>query len=32
MPPSGKERAADWRGLETERQLHISFEDMERYS
>ncbi|KAB1210870.1 NO-associated protein 1, chloroplastic/mitochondrial [Morella rubra] len=30
VPPSGKERAADWGGLETERQLHISFEDMER--
>ncbi|KAG6716660.1 hypothetical protein I3842_04G059900 [Carya illinoinensis] len=30
VPPTGKERADDWRGLETERQLHLSFEEVER--
>ncbi|KAK4570900.1 hypothetical protein RGQ29_029672 [Quercus rubra] len=29
-PPTGKERADDWRGLESERQLHIPYEDVER--
>ncbi|XP_062153755.1 NO-associated protein 1, chloroplastic/mitochondrial isoform X3 [Alnus glutinosa] len=30
VPPTRKERADDWRGLEIERQLHISFKDVER--
>ncbi|XP_034203136.1 NO-associated protein 1, chloroplastic/mitochondrial isoform X5 [Prunus dulcis] len=29
-PPTGKQRADEWRGLETERQLQIKFEDVER--
>ncbi|XP_038683754.1 NO-associated protein 1, chloroplastic/mitochondrial [Tripterygium wilfordii] len=29
-PPSGKQRADDWRGLETMRQLQINFEDATR--
>ncbi|GMY07813.1 NO-associated protein 1, chloroplastic/mitochondrial-like isoform X1 [Fagus crenata] len=29
-PPTGKERADDWRGLETERQLRIPYEGVER--
>ncbi|XP_030934143.1 NO-associated protein 1, chloroplastic/mitochondrial-like isoform X3 [Quercus lobata] len=29
-PPTGKERADNWRGLESERQLHIPYEDVER--
>ncbi|XP_059450306.1 NO-associated protein 1, chloroplastic/mitochondrial isoform X1 [Corylus avellana] len=30
VPPTRKEGADDWRGLEIERQLHISFKDVER--
>ncbi|KAJ8429836.1 hypothetical protein Cgig2_000164 [Carnegiea gigantea] len=29
-PPSGKERADSWRGLETERQLRLRLDDIER--
>ncbi|KAL6321513.1 hypothetical protein AAG906_019693 [Vitis piasezkii] len=29
-PPTGKQRAEDWLGLETERQLQIKFEDSDR--
>lgn len=29
-PPTGKEKAEDWMGLETKRQLQIKFEDIER--
>ncbi|KAH0979110.1 hypothetical protein GBA52_006287 [Prunus armeniaca] len=29
-PPTGKQRADEWRGLETERQLQIKIEDVER--
>ncbi|KAK7832332.1 no-associated protein 1 [Quercus suber] len=29
-PPTRKERVDDWRGLETERQLRIPYEDVER--
>ncbi|KAK8975400.1 hypothetical protein V6N11_057494 [Hibiscus sabdariffa] len=29
-PPTGKDRAAEWRGLETVQQLQINFEDAER--
>ncbi|KAM1141873.1 hypothetical protein ACFX2I_041789 [Malus domestica] len=29
-PPTGKQRADEWRGLETERQLQIKVEDVER--
>ncbi|XP_075647691.1 NO-associated protein 1, chloroplastic/mitochondrial [Castanea sativa] len=29
-PPTGKQRADDWRGLETERQLRIPYEDVKR--
>ncbi|CAK9135145.1 unnamed protein product [Ilex paraguariensis] len=29
-PPTGKQRAGDWMGLETERQLQIKYEDAER--
>lgn len=31
-PPTGKDRACDWKGLETERQLLIKFEDIDRYA
>ncbi|KAL6321864.1 hypothetical protein AAG906_035568 [Vitis piasezkii] len=30
-PPTGKQRAEDWLGLETERQLQIKFEDSDSY-
>ena len=30
-PPTGKQRADEWRGLEIVRQLQIKFEDAERY-
>lgn len=29
-PPTGKDRAGEWRGLETVQQLQINFEDAER--
>ncbi|XP_059304982.1 putative nitric oxide synthase [Lycium ferocissimum] len=29
-PPTGKEKAEDWMGLETKRQLQIKYEDIER--
>ncbi|KAF9685667.1 hypothetical protein SADUNF_Sadunf03G0078200 [Salix dunnii] len=29
-PPTGKERAGDWRGLELEQRLQIKFKDVER--
>ncbi|XP_052306076.1 NO-associated protein 1, chloroplastic/mitochondrial isoform X2 [Populus trichocarpa] len=29
-PPTGKERAQDWRGLELEQQLQVKFEEVER--
>ncbi|BFG25283.1 hypothetical protein CerSpe_115570 [Prunus speciosa] len=29
-PPTGKQRADEWRGIETERQLQIKIEDVER--
>lgn len=29
-PPTGKDRACDWKGLEIERQLLIKFEDIDR--
>lgn len=29
-PPTGKEKADDWQGLETVRQLQIKFENVER--
>lgn len=31
-PPTGKERADGWKGLEIERLLQIKFEDVERYN
>lgn len=30
IPPSGKEKAENWRGLDSERKLQIKFEDTER--
>lgn len=29
-PPTGKQRADEWRGLEIVRELQIKFEDVER--
>ena len=29
-PPTGKQRADEWRGLESERQLQIKVEDVQR--
>lgn len=29
-PPTGKEKADGWMGLETKRQLQIKYEDIER--
>lgn len=31
-PPSGKQKAEGWKGLDTERLLQIKFEDKERYN
>jgi len=31
-PPSGREKAENWRGLDSERKLQIQFEDAERYN
>ena len=29
-PPTGKERADEWRGLDSQRQLQIKVEDVQR--
>jgi hypothetical protein len=32
IPPSGREKAENWRGLDAEHKLQIKFEDAERYN
>jgi nitric-oxide synthase len=32
IPPSGREKAENWRGLDSEHKLQIKFEDAERYN